>query len=53
MSDLHQPAKLVQTRCMEIGAAHVSIYDKCLGSMWDQLGESLTEVSEDWQEKNW
>ena len=23
MSDLHQPAKLVQTRCMEIGAAHV------------------------------
>ncbi|CAD6193451.1 unnamed protein product [Caenorhabditis auriculariae] len=44
LNDLQQPSKLVQARCMDIGASHVSMSDKCHGVLFDQLGETLTEV---------
>ncbi|CAI4227068.1 unnamed protein product [Auanema sp. JU1783] len=44
MSDLTQSSKIVQARCMDIGASHVNMNERCCGSLWDQLGECLTEV---------
>nr|CDJ83737.1 CBN-GLB-3 protein [Haemonchus contortus] len=34
----------MQARCMDIGASHVHMNEKCCGPLWDQLGECLAEV---------
>ncbi|KHJ80072.1 hypothetical protein OESDEN_20262, partial [Oesophagostomum dentatum] len=44
VSDLQQASKIVQARCMDIGGSHVHMNEKCCGSLWDQLGECLTEA---------
>ncbi|XGW04296.1 hypothetical protein V3C99_015451 [Haemonchus contortus] len=43
-ADLQQSSKLMQARCMDIGASHVHMNEKCCGPLWDQLGECLAEV---------
>ncbi|WKY09225.1 hypothetical protein Q1695_001968 [Nippostrongylus brasiliensis] len=44
LTDLQQASKIAQARCMDIGGSHVSMNEKCCGSLWDQLGECLAEV---------
>ncbi|CAI5451357.1 unnamed protein product [Caenorhabditis angaria] len=44
MADLHQPAKIVQAKCQDVGAAHVNMNEKCCGTVFDQLGECFTEL---------
>ncbi|CAB3396580.1 unnamed protein product [Caenorhabditis bovis] len=44
MADLQQPAKIVQAKCQDVGAAHVSMNEKCCGTVFDQLGECFTEI---------
>ncbi|VDL75554.1 unnamed protein product [Nippostrongylus brasiliensis] len=43
LTDLQQASKIAQARCMDIGGSHVSMNEKCCGSLWDQLGECLAE----------
>uniref|UniRef100_A0A8R1HYZ1 DDE_3 domain-containing protein n=1 Tax=Caenorhabditis japonica TaxID=281687 RepID=A0A8R1HYZ1_CAEJA len=44
MSDLNQPAKIVLAKCQDVGAAHVNMNEKCCGMVFDQLGETFTEL---------
>ncbi|VBB34162.1 unnamed protein product [Acanthocheilonema viteae] len=43
LQEIHSPTKVVQDRCMLMGAAHCNTSQTSMSSSWDQFGDSLAE----------
>uniref|UniRef100_A0A0R3RLE6 GLOBIN domain-containing protein n=1 Tax=Elaeophora elaphi TaxID=1147741 RepID=A0A0R3RLE6_9BILA len=44
LQEIHRSTKIVQDRCMLIGAAHCNTSENSISSSWDQFGDSLAEA---------
>uniref|UniRef100_A0A915Q3A0 Globin family profile domain-containing protein n=1 Tax=Setaria digitata TaxID=48799 RepID=A0A915Q3A0_9BILA len=43
LQEIHNPTKVVQDRCMIMGAAHCNTSESSMSTSWDQFGDSLAE----------
>ncbi|MCP9264463.1 hypothetical protein DINM_022556 [Dirofilaria immitis] len=44
LQEIHSPIKVVQERCMVMGASHCHTCENSMSSAWDQFGDSLAEA---------
>ncbi|VDK89421.1 unnamed protein product [Onchocerca ochengi] len=44
LQEIHNSTKIVQDRCMQLGATHSNTCERSMSSSWDQFGDSLAEA---------
>ncbi|VDO49309.1 unnamed protein product [Onchocerca flexuosa] len=44
LQQIHNSTKIVQDRCMQLGATHSNTCEHSMSSSWDQFGDSLAEA---------